>query len=95
MMTVKAEGIYPVKVPHSPSTQKEGFIAARAHHIHPGNNSPLKAVITRKLYHGNITEYHAQLDQGSSVRMNISDDYNRDIDDNVTLEISKAVWLDE
>lgn len=94
MMTVKAAGVYPVKVPSVGSSQNEGFLAVRAHNLHPVKTSPLKAVITRKLYHGDITEYHARLDNGGCVRMNISDFFNGDTGDNVALEISKAVWLD-
>jgi len=94
MMTVKAAGVYPVKVPYTDSSKKEGYIAVRAHNLHPGSDSPLKAVITRKLYHGSLTEYHARLGNGESVHMNISDMFNGDNGDSVSLEISKAVWLD-
>jgi len=104
MMTVKVAGVYPVKVPRAEAdgkypdgknpAGKEGFVAVRAHNLRPVSDSPLKAVITRKLYHGNITEYHARTDSGVSVRMDIPEIFNGNTGDGVSLEISKAVWLD-
>ncbi|MDR1863205.1 MAG: ABC transporter ATP-binding protein [Treponema sp.] len=101
MMTVKAAGLYPVKVPYAESSGSSdafgsgGFLAVRAHHVKPQADSPLKAVITRKLYHGDITEYHMVLAGGSGVRMKVAEDFDAQIGDNVPLGIVKAVWLDE
>jgi iron(III) transport system ATP-binding protein len=95
MMTVKAAGVYPVKVPCAGSSGAEGFLAVRAHHIKPGADSPLKAIVTRKLYHGNITEYHLSLAGGAVVRMNVAEDFDARIGDHVSLGITRAVWLNE
>jgi iron(III) transport system ATP-binding protein len=95
MMTVKALHTYPVKVPHAAFSGAEGFLAVRAPHIRPEAGSPLKAVITRKLYHGGITEYHALLSGGAAVRMNIAEGFDAQIGDTVPLGIARAVWLDE
>jgi putative spermidine/putrescine transport system ATP-binding protein len=95
MMTVKAAGVYPVKVPYADSSGAEGFLAVRAHHIKPEVDSPLKAAVTRKLYHGNITEYHLLLAGGAVVRMNIAENFDARIGDHAPLGITRAVWLDE
>jgi iron(III) transport system ATP-binding protein len=94
MMTVKAAGVYPVKVPCAGSSGAEGFVAVRAHHIRPEADSPLKAVVTRKLYHGGITEYHLALAGGAAVRMNIAEGFDAQTGDNAALGIARAVWLD-
>jgi iron(III) transport system ATP-binding protein len=95
MMTVKALSMYPVKVPYAESSGAKGFLAVRAHHIKPEADSPLKAAVTRKLYHGNITEYHMRLADGTAVRMNIAENFDAQIGDNAPLGIARAVWLDE
>jgi iron(III) transport system ATP-binding protein len=95
MMTVRAACVYPVQVPYIGSSGAEGFLAVRAHHIRPETDSPLKAVITGKLYHGNTTEYQMLLTGGTRVRMSITESFNARIGDNVALGIVKAVWLDE
>jgi iron(III) transport system ATP-binding protein len=95
MMTVKAAGVYPLKVPYAVSAGAEGFLAVRAHDVRPEPGSPLKAVVTRKLYHGNITEYQLLLSGGTAVRMNIAGGFDARIGDNAPLGIARAVWLDE
>jgi iron(III) transport system ATP-binding protein len=95
MMTVKAAGVYPVKVPFTEAAKREGFLAVRAHHLRPEPSSPLTAKITRKLYHGNVTEYYMQTAGGAAIRMNIAENFDAQIGDTVPVGISKAVWLDE
>jgi iron(III) transport system ATP-binding protein len=95
MMTVKAAGVYPLKVPSAGPAAAEGFLAVRAHHIRPEADSPLKAVVTRKLYHGSITEYQLLLAGGAAVRMDIAENFDARIGDRVPLGITRAVWLDE
>jgi iron(III) transport system ATP-binding protein len=95
MMIIKVAGTYTLKVPHVESSKKEGFIAVRSHHIVPDNASPLRAVVAGKLYHGDSTEYQLKLDNDISVRMKDTWGYDAQVDNRVSLGITKAVWLDE
>ncbi|MDL2234877.1 ABC transporter ATP-binding protein [Christensenellaceae bacterium OttesenSCG-928-L17] len=95
MMEVKACGVYALKVPYVNTPTTEGFLAVRAHHMHPDANSSLKTTVHRKLYQGNLTEYHLDLLEGTMIRMNIPVGYGAQIGEPVPIAIEKAVWLDE
>jgi iron(III) transport system ATP-binding protein len=95
MMQVLVMDRYPVRVPFVLSAGRRGFIAARAHHIKPDEQSGFSGTIRRRLYQGVLNEYHIDLGDGKLHRFTTDVGYTREIGDEASIHIEKALWLDE
>ena len=94
-MQITVAGVYKLAVPHVDSRATNGFLAVRAHHLYPDTASALHTTMRRKLYHGNLTEYHLDIPGGTTLHMHVAEDYAAQIGERVPVGIEKAVWLDE
>ncbi len=96
MMEVKVCGVYPCRVPFVQSDKAKGFVSVRAHHVVSGSGSPLKGMVSRHLYQGNQIEYYLEVEGADTlVRMLTDVGFDVSVDEQVSIDITKAVWLDE
>ena len=95
MMEISILGKYSIKVPHLNSPVKNGLAAVRAHHLYPDESSQLTATVRRKLYQGNLIEYHLDVGEETLIKMMTEADFQREPGDRVQISVKKAVWLDE
>ena len=95
MMEIMVAGCYPMKVPYVNSKQEQGFVAVRSHHMTPSATSPFTANIRRTLYQGNQIEYHLEAAGCEIFRLLTDVSYIQPEGTSVSVDITKAVWLDE
>ena len=95
MMDVMVAGCYPLKVPYVDSKQEQGFVAVRAHHMVPNEASPFKTSIRRALYQGNQIEYYLEAPGCEMFRLLTDVSFIQPEGASVSVDITKAVWLDE
>lgn len=95
MMDVLVAGCYPLKVPYVESSQENGYVAVRAHHMAPNAASPFKTSIRRALYQGSQIEYYLEAEGCEMFRMLTNVDFIQPEGTAVSVDIAKAVWLDE
>ena len=95
MMDILVAGCYPMKVPYVNTTKETGFAAVRAHHMAPDEASPFQAHIRRALYQGSQIEYYLEAPGCEMFRLLSSVDFIKPEGADITVNIQKAVWLDE
>lgn len=84
-----------MKVPYVNTTKETGFAAVRAHHMAPDEASPFQAHIRRALYQGSQIEYYLEAPGCEMFRLLSSVDFIKPEGADITVNIQKAVWLDE
>ncbi len=95
MMDILVAGCYPMKVPYVNTAKEKGFAAVRAHHMAPDKASPFQAHIRRTLYQGSQIEYYLEAPGCEMFRLLSSVDFIQPEGADITVNIQKAVWLDE
>ncbi len=95
MMDILVAGCYPMKVPYVNTAKEKGFAAVRAHHMAPDDTSPFQAHIRRALYQGSQIEYYLEAPGCEMFRLLSSVDFIKPEGADITVNIQKAVWLDE
>ncbi len=95
MMDILIAGCYPMKVPYVNTAKETGFAAVRAHHMAPDEASPFQAHIRRALYQGSQIEYYLEAPGCEMFRLLSNVDFIKPEGADITVNIQKAVWLDE
>lgn len=97
-MTVRVCDRYTMNVPYKKSSQKEGYVAVRAHHMAPEEGSGLNAVVRRNLYQGSQIEYYLEVEGCANedmARMLMDVEYVKSEGSVIEIGIERAVWLDD
>ncbi|HEX7057152.1 MAG TPA: ABC transporter ATP-binding protein [Bacilli bacterium] len=94
VMTVKILDVH-VEVPRRKTDQLTGLLAVRPQHIRPDEKSQLRGQIVGKLYQGDRVEYILRVkDEKITFFVNANEGYDFNLDDEVGIAFTHAVWLD-
>lgn len=91
-MTVEALGVQ-VDVDAKQTTQMEGLLSIRPHHISIDDSSSLKAKVVRRLYQGDRVEYHVEV-KNNILRIMTDASLKYNVDDIIGIRINQGIWLD-
>lgn len=84
----------PFDIAYKETTQVDGLLSIRPHHIDVDQSSPLKATIKRRLYQGDRVEYHMEV-QDAPLRLITDTKHRFEVDDVIGIRINEAIWLDD